>query len=452
MGTATKNDNCGIADQLQTMPPSFPLGETIVTWTVTDNTGNTATATQKVTVSDNTDPTITAPADVAAEANSGNCTATSVAIGTPDTNDNCGVDTVSNNAPADFPLGETIVTWTVTDNTGNTATATQKVTVSDNTDPTISAPADVVVDANSGNCTATGVALGTPTTYDNCGIASATNNAPADFPLGETIVTWTVTDNAGNTATDTQKVIISDNTDPSITAPADVQADTDSNDCNASNVNLGTETKNDNCGIASVTNDAPSDFPLGETIVTWTVTDNAGNTATDTQKVIISDNTDPSITAPADVQADTDSNDCNASNVNLGTETKNDNCGIASVTNDAPSDFPLGETIVTWTVTDNAGNIATATQKVTISDNTKPVITAGQNIDATNDTGVCEAGLSIAPATATDNCNVASPVGTRDDGLGLDEPYPVGITTITWTVTDANGNPADSISNGNSRR
>ena len=414
---------------------------------VTDDSTTPQSASKTIIISDpdNTDPSITAPADIQSDTDSNDCNASSVNLGTETKNDNCGIASVTNDAPSDFPLGETIVTWTVTDNAGNTATDTQKVIISDNTNPTITAPADVQADTDSNDCNASSVNLGTETKNDNCGIASVTNDAPSDFPLGETIVTWTVTDNAGNTATDTQKVIISDNTDPSITAPADVQADTDSNDCNASNVNLGTETKNDNCGIASVTNDAPSDFPLGETIVTWTVTDNAGNTATDTQKVIISDNTDPSITAPADVQADADSNDCNASNVNLGTETKNDNCGIASVTNDAPSDFPLGETIVTWTVTDNAGNIATATQKVTISDNTKPVITAGQNIDATNDTGVCEAGLSIAPATATDNCNVASPVGTRDDGLGLDEPYPVGITTITWTVTDANGNPADSV-------
>ncbi len=394
---------------------------------------------------DNTNPTITAPADVTAEVNSGNCTANNVDLGTPTTNDNCGVDTYSSDAPASFPLGETTVTWTVIDNVGNTSTATQKVTILDNTNPTITAPADVVADVNSGNCTATDVALGTPTTSDNCGVDTVSSDAPASFPLGETTVTWTVIDNAGNTATATQKVTILDNTNPTITAPADVVADVNSGNCTATGVALGTPTTNDNCGVDTYSSDAPTNFPLGETTVTWTVIDNAGNTATATQKVTISDNTNPTITAPADVVADVNSGNCTATGVALGTPTTSDNCGVDTVSSDAPASFPLGETTVTWTVIDNVGNTATATQKVIISDNTKPVINAGENINATNDTGICEAGLSIAPATATDNCSVGSPIGTRDDGLGLDEPYPVGITTISWTVTDANGNVADDV-------
>ncbi|WP_157491994.1 HYR domain-containing protein, partial [Mangrovimonas sp. ST2L15] len=84
----------------------------------------------------------------------------------------------TNDAPATFPIGNTTVTWTVTDAAGNSATDTQIVTVEDDTDPTIIAPADVTVSANA-SCQATGVALGTPTTADNCGANPATNDAPA---------------------------------------------------------------------------------------------------------------------------------------------------------------------------------------------------------------------------------------------------------------------------------
>lgn len=47
----------------------------------------------------------------------------------------------------------------------------------------------------------------------------------------------------------------------------------------------------------------------------------------------------------------------------------------------------------------------------------------------------------LTAAEATDNCT-ASPtvVGVRDDSLALTDPYPVGITTITWTATDECGN------------
>ena len=418
------------------------------TITVTDSsTPDAESETINVTIDDidSDAPSITAPSDISESTDSNDCNASSINLGSPTTNDNCGVASVTNNAPSNFPLGETVVTWTVTDNSGNTATDTQTVVIADNTNPTITAPADINTVTDSNDCNASNLNLGSPITDDNCNVASVSNDAPTDFPLGVTTVTWTVTDDAGNTSTDTQKVTITDDTPPSITAPGDLDVSTDNNDCNASNVNLGSATTNDNCNVASVTNDAPADFPLGVTTVTWTVTDDAGNSSTDTQKVTVTDDTPPSITAPANVQADSDTDDCNASSVNLGVPATSDNCNVALVTNDAPVDFPLGVTTVTWTVTDDAGNTNTATQSVTITDNTKPVISANSDIIVTNDPGKCEAVVNITTATATDNCSVPAPVGTRDDGLNLSDAYPVGSTVITWNVTDDNGNAADPV-------
>ncbi|MDO6392153.1 HYR domain-containing protein, partial [Pontibacter sp. BT731] len=100
-----------------------------------------------MTVVDETNPTITAPAAVTVAANA-SCQATGVELGTPEAGDNCSVASVTNNAPATFPLGDTDVIWTVTDGAGLTATATQTVTVVDETNPTITAPAAVTVAAN----------------------------------------------------------------------------------------------------------------------------------------------------------------------------------------------------------------------------------------------------------------------------------------------------------------
>ncbi|WP_035758112.1 HYR domain-containing protein, partial [Hugenholtzia roseola] len=204
----------------------FNLGVTTVTATAVSPTLSQSCS-FTVTVSDNVNPTITAPAAVNVNADATLCTASGVALGTPTTADNCSVASVTNNAPATFPLGNTTVTWTVTDGSGNIATATQVVTVTDSQNPTITAPAAVNVNADAGLCTASGVALGTPTTADNCSVASVTNNAPAIFPLGATTVTWTVTDGSGNTATDTQIVTVTDNQNPTITAPAAVSVNTD---------------------------------------------------------------------------------------------------------------------------------------------------------------------------------------------------------------------------------
>lgn len=81
----------------------------------------------------------------------------------------------------------------------------------------------------------------------------------------------------------------------------------------------------------------------------------------------------PSITAPAAINVST-TDGCSAAGINLGTPVVSDNCGVASVTNNAPASFPLGATTVTWTVTDSSGNSATATQTVTVVDTLKPVI------------------------------------------------------------------------------
>lgn len=104
-------------------------GENQVILTVIDNSGNKATATVTVTVLDKIAPSITAPAAVVVNVDAGKNTASEVVLGTPVTVDNCSVAKVENDAPAIFPTGTTTVTWTVTDASGNTETATQLVTV-----------------------------------------------------------------------------------------------------------------------------------------------------------------------------------------------------------------------------------------------------------------------------------------------------------------------------------
>ena len=103
------------------------------------------------------------------------------------------------------------VTLTVTDNSGNISTCQTTVTVSDAIKPTINCPASVTDEVDVGFDYATNVDLGelaATDTTDNCTIESATNNAPLQFPLGNTDVVWTVTDVSGNTATCTQLVTI----------------------------------------------------------------------------------------------------------------------------------------------------------------------------------------------------------------------------------------------------
>jgi gliding motility-associated-like protein len=432
LGTPITADNCSVASVTNNAPATFPIGTTTVTWTVTDGSGKTATATQLVTIVDNINPTITAPAAVSVNLTNG-CAASNVVLGTPITADNCSVASITNNAPAIFQLGTTTVTWTVTDASGNSATSNQTVTVIDNINPTIVAPAAISMNVTSG-CNVTGLALGTPFTADNCSVASVTNNAPTTFPIGTTTVVWTVTDGSGHTATANQLVTIVDNINPTITAPAAVTMNVVSG-CSATGVVLGTPITADNCSVASVTNNAPAIFPIGTTTVVWTVTDASGKTATANQLVTIVDNINPTITAPAAVSVNL-TNGCAASNVVLGTPITNDNCSVASVTNNAPAIFQLGTTTVTWTVTDASGLTATSNQIVTVIDNINPTIVAPAAISMNVTSGCNVTGLALGTPYTADNCSVASVTNNAPT------TFPIGTTTVIWTVTDGSGHTA----------
>src|SRR5688572_33155456 len=107
----------------------------------------------------------------------------------------------------------------------------------------------------------------TPNVSDNCTLnpVTVTNDAPANFPIGTTTVTWTIKDIAGNITTCIQTVTVTDNQIPTVVAcatPVNVTADKDA--CSASNVSLGTPSVSDNCTLnpVTVTNDAPATFPI----------------------------------------------------------------------------------------------------------------------------------------------------------------------------------------------
>jgi gliding motility-associated-like protein len=437
LGTPVTSDNCGVQSVSSDAPTSFPVGVTTVTWTVNDVNGRSATATQTVTVNDTQDPTITPPSNIAISADAGSCSASGVVLGVPVTADNCAVQSVTNDAPSSFPVGSTTVTWTVTDVNGRTATATQTVTVNDNQNPTINPPANIVIGTSPGSCSANSVVLGTPVTSDNCAVQSVTSDAPSSFPVGMTTVTWTVTDVNGRSATATQTVTVSDTENPTITAPSNVLASADGGSCSATGILLGTPVTSDNCAVQSVSNDALANFPVGVTTVTWTVNDVNGRSATAIQTVTVNDTQDPTITAPSNIVTVAAPGSCSATGVVLGNPATSDNCAVQSVTNNAPANFPVGVTTVTWTVNDVNGRSATATQTVTVNDTQDPTITPPANVTTNTSPGSCSAtSVVLGTPVTSDNCSVAT--------VTNDSPstFPVGVTTVTWTVTDVNGRSA----------
>ncbi|MGA1842736.1 MAG: FG-GAP-like repeat-containing protein [bacterium] len=114
---------------------TLPLGVNVITLTVSDGM-DTDTDTVVITVIDTTRPIIVCPPDITAEQTSSD--GTPVNLGCPNVTDNCDGDPmVTNNAPAVFPLGKTIVTWTAKDFSGNQSSCSQVVTIVDTTPPLI---------------------------------------------------------------------------------------------------------------------------------------------------------------------------------------------------------------------------------------------------------------------------------------------------------------------------
>ena len=107
-----------------------------------------------------------------------------------------------------------------------------------------------------------------------------------------------------------------------------------------------------------------------------------------------------------------------------------DNCGVASIendyngTDDADDIYPVGTTVITWTVNDIHGNINTCAQEVTVTDDELPTITCPADVNQTSDTGACEAAVVIAAPATTDNCGVAGVVNDYNGTADASEVYP----------------------------
>ncbi len=443
------NDACGIAS-LSLSQTNFgcgDLGPNTVTLTVTDNNGNVSTETAVVTVED-TAPTLAIAQDLTVELGAAGIGFITAAQADNGSSDPCGIAamTVSQTGFDCDDLGDNDVVFSATDVNNNTATVTFTVTVQDNIAPTLSGtPTNITRSAAAGTCSAE-VTWTDPTAADNCSATlSSSHTSGATFAVGTTTVTFTATDIAGNTTNSSFTITVTDDEAPVISdTPADITQSNDAGNCSAV-VNWTAPTAADNCGVDTMTGDAASGdtFPVGTTTVSYTATDIHGNSTVSTFTVTVTDDEDPVISdMPTNITQTADAGQC-AADVSWTAPSADDFCGIASFTADAASDdsFPVGTTTVTYTATDVNGNTTTASFDITVTDDESPAI-AGMpsNITQSNDAGICGAAVSWTAPTGTDNCTVASLTSTHDSG----DTFPVGTTTVTYTVTDLAGNTASS--------
>ena len=445
IGTATATD---LVDPnpivTSNIPPSFEfgIGTTTITWTATDSSGNSNTATQIITVQDTTPPTITKPANKTFEATGEQTPLTTAQIGTATANDRVDPNpTIRSDAVSTFRVGTTAITWTATDSYGNSDTATQIITIRDTTPPTITKPANKTFEATGEMTLLTADDIGTATANDRVDPNPiVTSNIPQSFEFGvtTTIITWTATDSYGNSDTATQIITIRDTTPPIIQVPADVSFTTTDTSIVLTSADYGTATARDRVDSSpTITNNATSSFQADRTTtITWTATDDYGNSAHAPQLVTVV-HSSLRIFVPADITVEA-SEMHNTVNIGTANATHDTDTNI-TITNNAPLLFDVGVTVVTWTATDSIGVTVTAIQTVTVQDTTDPILYYVSDLDFVFeiDTPII---INYDYPTATDLADDSVDVTcTPASGTIFNE----NTTVVTCTATDDSGNTAD---------
>jgi uncharacterized repeat protein (TIGR01451 family) len=297
----------------------------------------------------------------------------------------------------------------------------------------------------------------------NCGAISATPASGSFFPVGATVVNVSSQEGGGSCSF---VVTVYDTPAPTISCPADKTAPAGAGGVAA--VDPGTPTTSPSAGVSveGVRSDGEplgSPYPSGVTLITWTVADSSGRTASCNQRVTVTDaacaddTTAPTLSAPAAINVGTgaDGNSCAAAlgDDELGQATATDDCPAAvTITRagvPAGSVFPVGTTTITYTATDAAGNTATATQTVTVVDDTKPVITAPADAAYTCPSEVPAASAAQAHGADAslpdggpvfDNCGAPSVAVTDTNNGGAGSAASPLVITRTFKATDSAGN------------
>ncbi|MBK8504514.1 MAG: HYR domain-containing protein [Saprospiraceae bacterium] len=465
-------DNCGIAS-LSIDISSFDcsdVGSNAVVLTVTDVNGNVSTCNSTVTVEDDVAPLGSFPSPIIGiescqplqqEVEAAFDESYAVSTYT----DNCSSELSATLTGTEI-LGSNCswqvnYTYTVFDENGN-GLINQIYTVqgSDQTTPILTPPSEpVLFDVGAfANCTATLPDFTSLVSVDDCSQVTLTQlapNQPGTIVIGygnDITIEVMAEDECGHTAMTSFTVQLVDET-----APQTI--------CQIEAVNLALDASGDatltpamidagsfdNCSAIQLSLDQTSFScsDVGIQTVTLTAIDASGNSSACTAQVNVMDNTAPALTCLGDITVPKGAT-CSAMMPNVTSNvTINEACGVASVTQSVAVGTIIGAMTTsvsqTLTVVDINGNSSTCSFNVLFVDQTAPVINGcPANISLDTDPGMCTTTATWIEPTATDNCTQLGPVVWTKSHLPGSQ-FSAGVTTVTYTATDASGNSSTCI-------
>ncbi|MGB4847885.1 MAG: T9SS type A sorting domain-containing protein, partial [Saprospiraceae bacterium] len=367
------------------------------TYRATDACGNFIDCNQTITVFDNTPPSITCPGNITVQC------ATQVPVANPAaivTADNCGgvaTVTFAGDIISNFVCTNQYIvnrTYLAADACGNTAICNQQITVFDNSAISILCPGNVTVSCASQvppvlNLGVVTNACGGTSTVSLVSAVISNQTCTNRFTLTRT---YLATDACAQSASCVQIITVLDNTPPSITLPnglvngssLDVQCYGQDPNWDLPVFGISDVSTTDNCtgGVtvtfAQVIEDegtCATDGFINLFRLTWTATDECGNSSTAFLFMALIDTIPPVIHGiPADITVNCDSiplpptivfatDECLCACVLFVSETQ----PIAGCAD--------GQVILrTWTAKDRCGNQTTETQRITLVNNQPPTL------------------------------------------------------------------------------
>ena len=368
-------------------------------------------------------------------------------------NDDCeGAKTVSSSGTVDTNTpGTYTITYTASDSQNHTATATRTVIVEGN------ATGAPIITIDGGNpltieCGSNFIDPGATATSGGASVPVTSNGTVDSHTLGSYTITYTacIEDSPGHcdptrTATAERTVVVQDTTSPIIEI---LGANPMTVECHTSFADPGA-IAHDGCAadFAATASGTVDVNTVGEYIVTYNATDPSGNPADPVERTVrVVDTTGPVVTAPPNVTAYTGAGatSCNAtvSDATLGTASATDACegSVPTSRSGVPSGniFPIGTTTITYSANDGGNHTGTATQTVTVIDNTPPTIT----LNGANPIVVeCHTSFTDPGATVHDNCTADS-AASATSTVDINVP---GTYSVTYNGTDEAGNAATAV-------